>query len=636
MYGGYMGKCLEVDLTSGAVKTFTIPQETLELYIGNKGLGARLLYDRLAPGTDALSPDNVIIVTSAPLTGTGMPSSNRTNITTKSPATGTILNTNSGGHFSVNLKKAGYDVLVINGKAPRPSLLKVTDEGVSIDSAEDLWGLDTEATQEKLPKGMGNLVIGPAGENLVKFACVMSQERCHGRAGIGAVFGSKNLKAVIAGGNRKPPIADEVKAKEVQKKWREVLKAHPSTGQELPAYGTAVFISRCNEANALPTKNFSSGYYEFGDDISGEALAEKYLVKNKGCYGCPIACGRQVEVNGKKVKGPEYETLGMFGSNILNHDLARINEWNYVCDMLGMDTISAASTLAFMMELGEKGMVSTDLAFGKTDNITQHLEDMAHRRGIGDEMAEGTRSLAAKYGGMDFAMQSKGLELAAYEPRGCVGHGLGYAVSNRGGCHLAGGYMVYMEANGPITVNPTTATGKAGLAILLQTTLEAVSNLGCCNFTVFTMLEPHLLAANAKYDWLAKALSAGFLYSGDIIGAALRLAPGWSMPVKPPLFGMFPQINAHEAVSGQKFTLGKFLELGGRAWNMDHLFNVREGFTSADDTLPDRLTKEVQRMEDPTSVVPLEKMKKRYYLLRGLDTNGVATANTLKKFKIEK
>jgi len=636
MYGGYMGKSLEVDLTSGAVKTFTIPQETLELYIGNKGLGARLLYERLAPGTDALSPDNIIIVTSAPITGTGMPSSNRTNITTKSPATGTILNTNSGGHFSVNLKKAGYDVLVVTGKAPKPSYLSVTDDGVSIESAADLWGLDTEETQEKLPKGMGNLVIGPAGENLVKFACVMSQERCHGRGGIGAVFGSKNLKAIVSGGKQKPPIANEAKAKEIQKKWREVLKAHPATGQELPDYGTAVFINRCNTGNALPTKNFSSGYYEYGDDISGEALAEKYLVKNKGCYGCPIACGRQVEVNGKKVKGPEYETLGMFGSNILNHDIGLINDWNYTCDMLGMDTISAGSTLAFVMELGEKGMLQTDLAFGKTDNITKHLEDMAFRRGIGDEMAEGVRSLAGRYGGMDFAMQSKGLELPAYEPRGCVGHGLGYAVSNRGGCHLAGGYVVYLEANGPITVNPTATTGKAGLAILQQTVLEAASNLGCCNFTVFTMLDPRLLKANAKYDWLAKALSAGFLYSGDLVGLALRLGPAWSMPFKSPIFGMFPQINAHEAVSGQKFTLGKFLELGGRAWNMDRLFNTREGFTAADDTLPDRLTQEVQRMEDPTSIVHLEKMKKRYYLLRGMDTNGVPVANTLKKFKIEK
>ncbi len=261
---------------------------------------------------------------------------------------------------------------------------------------------------------------------------------------------------------------------------------------------------------------------------------------------------------------------------------------------------------------------------------------MALRRGFGDDLAEGVRFMAGKYGGENFAMHSKGLELAAYEPRGCVGHGLGYATSNRGGCHLAAGYMVYLEANGPITVNPTSTIGKPGLSILNQTALEAVSTLGCCNFTIFTMLDPHLLKANAKYDLLAKALSAGFLYSGDLIGLGLKMARPWAMPFKPPMFGMFPQIAAQEAVTGKKFTMGKFLDLGSRTWQMDHLFNTREGFTAADDTLPDRLTKELQRQEDPTSVVRLDKMKPRYYWLRGLDSNGVAKDSTLSKLQIRK
>ena len=295
MIGGYMGKVLEVDLNSKQVKKYALPHHMLELYVGNKGLGARLLYDLLPPATDPLSEKNVFIVTTAPLTGSGAPSSNRFNITTKSPLTGTIVNSNCGGDFGIHLKKAGYDALIITGKADRPVYLNIDGENVSIEDAAELWGLDTQKTQEKLPPKTGKIVIGPAGENLVKYASVISEERVAGRGGVGAVMGSKNLKAVVARGDQKVRVAHEEKFKEICKKWRELARQHPATGEELPRYGTAVFVNKCNATFTLPTRNYRYGTFSEADAVSGETLAEKYLVKNIGCRGCPIAWGRLVE-----------------------------------------------------------------------------------------------------------------------------------------------------------------------------------------------------------------------------------------------------------------------------------------------------------------------------------------------------
>ena len=601
--------------------------------MGNKGLGARLLYEMQEPGVDPLSPRNHLIVTTAPMTGTGAPSTNRFNVTTRSPLTGAIVCSNSGGDFGVHLKRAGYDALIVKGKAKSPVWLRIGEDEVSVEDAGELWGLDTEKTREKLPPKTGKLVIGPAGENLVKYACIVSQERVAGRAGVGTVMGSKNLKAVVAGGNMKPRPAHEEEYKKACKAWREVLKNHPTTGGELPSYGTAMFINRCNAANAIPTRNFSMGTFPYADEVSGETLAETRLEKNYACYGCVIACGRRVKVGGKSVKGPEYETLALLGPNLENRDLEAIIEWNYQADLLGLDTISMANTLGFVMELAEKGLIPSDLRFGKTAGISQAIEDIAYRRGLGEDMAEGVRYLAGKYGGEDFAIHSKGLELPGYEPRGAVGHGLGYAVANRGGCHLSGGYVVYVEANGPILVDPVTTTGKAGLVILLQTLLESISTLGCCNFTVFTMLLPKLLEWNARYTPVAKSLSMSFQYSGDLLGWALSTLPPWLLPFKPP-FIMFPQVKSHSLCTGSDMTMGKFLQLGQRSYNIERLFNVREGFGSSEDTLPKRLTEELQRAEEPRSRVPLDKLLPRYYRLRGWDAGGRPKKKLLDRLSI--
>lgn len=633
MIGGYMGKVLEVDLSSGRIKKYSLPDRMLELYVGNKGLGARLLYDMLPPSTDPLTEKNVFIVTTAPLTGSGAPSSNRFNITTKSPLTGAIVNSNCGGNFGLFLKRAGYDVLIITGKAGRPVYMKVDGDDVTIEDAAALWGLDTQKTQEKLPAGMGKIVIGPAGENLVKFACVISEERVAARSGVGTVMGSKNLKAVIAGGEQKVRVAHEKKFKNTCKKWRELSRQHPATGEELPRYGTAAFVNKCNATHTLPTRNFRHGTFAEADAVSGETLAEKYLVKNIGCHGCPVACGRLVELNGHRIKGPEYETVGLLGPNIMNADLKAIIEFNYQADLLGLDTITLGNTLGFVMEAGEKGLLKTDLAFGKTDRISRTIEDIAYRRGFGDDLAEGVRFLSKKYGGEEFAIHVKGLEIASYEPRGAVGQGLGYAIASRGGCHIAAGYPIYLEANGPITVDPLATTGKPGLVILNQTTMEAVSALGCCIFTVYMFLPKQLLELNARSRFASKMIRSGFLYGGNLIGKALSW-PAWTLPVPPPFF-MLPQVKAHAYCTGQRFTLGRLMELGKRVVTMDRIFNLREGLTAADDTLPARLTDELQRAEEPNSKVPLAKMLPKYYSFRGWSSAGVPRLRTLKALKIE-
>ncbi|NLA26832.1 MAG: aldehyde ferredoxin oxidoreductase family protein [Firmicutes bacterium] len=633
MIGGYMGGVLEVDLRAKKVKKYALPRRMLELYVGNKGLGARLLYDMLPPATDPLDAKNVFIVTTAPLTGAGAPSSNRFNITTKSPLTGAIVNSNCGGDFGVHLKRAGYDALIITGKAGRPVYLLINEDNVSIEDAGELWGLDTQKTQEKLPGKMGKIVIGPAGENLVKFAAVFSGERAAARSGTGTVMGSKNLKAVVAGGSRKVQVAHAGKFKESVRKWRDLSRQHPATGEELPRYGTAIFVNRCNNTYTLPTKNFRYGTFDEADAVSGETLAEKHLLKNIGCYGCPIACGRQVELGGKKIKGPEYETLGLLGPNIMNGDLESIIEFNYQADLLGLDTITLGNVLGFVMEAGEKGLMNSDLAFGKTGGISRTIEDIAYRRGLGDDLAEGVRFLSRKYGGEEFAMHVKGLEIASYEPRGAVAQGLGYAIGSRGGCHIAAGYPIYLEANGPITVDPLAATGKPGLVILNQTTMEAVSAMGCCIFTVYMFLPKTLLDLNARSRLISKIIKGSFLYGGNIIGKALSW-PAWTLPVPAPFF-MLPQVKTFSLCTGQKYTLGRLMELGKRVVSMDRIFNLREGLSGADDTLPARLTEELQRAEEPGSRVPLAKMLPKYYNFRGWNAQGVPRENTLKSLKIE-
>ncbi|HSO20521.1 MAG TPA: aldehyde ferredoxin oxidoreductase family protein, partial [Desulfosarcina sp.] len=483
----------------------------------------KILWDQLRPGIDPLSPDNLLIIMTSPLTGTGAPSSSRYDISAKSPLTGAVGHSNSGGNFGIRLKRAGWDGMILRGRAASPVYIEVDEDRVGIHEAAGIWGLDTQAAQAAMGRG-GTLAIGPAGENLVKFATVVSQERSHGRTGMGAVMGSKNLKGIVARGKRRIPIHDRKRFKKCVKQWARMLQGHPATGEAAPRYGTAVFLTALSAGNALPTKNFSRGTYTDADKISGQRLAEEFLIGNDGCISCPIRCGRVVELDGKPVKGPEYEVLCLMGSNLLIDDLNAIIRWNRELDLLGLDTISVGNVLGFAAELAEKGIWDGGVRFGRKENVSAVLADIAHRRGAGADLAEGVRFLSQKYGGRDFAAHVKGLEIAAYEPRSAVGYGLGYATASRGACHLDGGYLIYLEVTGPVTLNPQHLRSKPGWVILDQNLLAAISAGGNCLFTSWTFI-PKLAFTLSRWRWVARTITRLMTLSWPVVDALLKLPP---------------------------------------------------------------------------------------------------------------
>ena len=478
-YAGYMGKVMMVDLTTETVTEYPWSDEQRELYLGGKIMAARILCDHLTGKEEAFSEENWIVISTGPLSGTGAPSSARFNISALSPQTGILASSNCGGSFGLYLKRAGYDALILKGKCQSHKWLEIVEDQFIFHDADDLWGTKTGECQKLLSgkvstKKFGKLCIGPAGENQVLYAGIISDERASGRTGLGAVMGWKNLKAITASGNHTVEVYDKEKSKEWIKKWFAYLQAHPLTGSQLPKLGTAGLVSSMQACGLLSTKNYSAGQFEDFEKVSGEFLAEEFNITNKGCQTCPIRCARTVEVDGKQVKGPELETLGLLGGNICNNDLQKILDWNYLLDELGMDTISAANTIAWAMEANEKGLWDNGLKFGSVEELSSIFEDIAHRRGIGDELALGSKRLSEKYGGKEFAMHSKGLELAAYEPRKAVGQGLGYAVSNRGGCHLNGGYLVILDGLG-LNVDTQTPKAKADFTMLFQDLMETIS-----------------------------------------------------------------------------------------------------------------------------------------------------------------
>ncbi|MCX5759199.1 MAG: aldehyde ferredoxin oxidoreductase family protein, partial [Candidatus Hydrogenedentes bacterium] len=554
--------------------------------------------------------------TSCPWPNTGAPSSSRFNVSAVSPLTGILASSNCGGPFGLSLKKAGYDALVVTGKSESPVWIEITEDDVQFHDAADLWGKTTSATQEALGDECEKIVIGPAGENLVRYAAVFSTDRTAGRAGMGAVMGAKNLKAVTARGDKDVPVHNRDKMKKVYRGWVKLLKEHPLTGEALPKYGTGFLLRLMQERGLLATHNFKFGQFRDFDNISGQTLAQTRLIKNTGCPTCPIRCSRIVEVDGKKVKGPELETLGLLGSNLENGDLDAILRWNVQLDELGMDTMTTGGVIAFAMELNEKGIWKTGIEFGKTDNLERVFEDIAYRRGIGDLLAEGTRRLSEKFGGKEFAIHAKGLELAAYEPRGAVGQGLGYATANRGGCHLNAGYMALLEGLG-LAMDPYTTRSKAALTIMNQNLLEAVSACGCCFFPVFSFYPGWIIS---HPDHIVTKIVNGLLpYLGGGSNL-LNMLPGNMSPIHLP--GL-PHTHALSAVTGMKVNVGVLKDIGERGFNLERMFNVKMGITAANDTLPKRLTDDPQIEGNPRSRVRLSEMKPAYYRIRGWTQDGI-------------
>lgn len=623
MYG-YAGKITKVNLSTGRVEDYPLSEKERDMFLGGKTLAAKIIYDAFTGNVDAFSEENMIVITTSPLTGSSSPCSSRFNISTISPLTGLLASSNCGGNFGLYLKRAGYDGLILCGKSHKKVYIDITNEGISIKDADHVWGQNMGEAQELLgEKNSGKLVIGIAGEHLVRYAAVISEERAAGRAGVGAVFGYKHVKGLVARGDAKIEFYDKDTFKQHNRKWIKALTKHSLTGKQLPRLGTAGLVSIMQYRNLLATKNYARGNYDDFDHISGETLQENYLIKNKGCVTCPIQCGRVVEAYGKAVKGPELETLGLLGSNLLNNDLQRIINVNHLCDEYGLDTISFGSSVGLAMELNEKGLWKNGLNFGDASQLEDLVKKVATREGIGDDLAEGTRRIAQKYGGSDVAMHVKGLEIAAYEPRVAQGMGLGYATSNRGGCHLNGGYLVVLEGLG-LNVSGKTTRGKAAFTVFFQDLMEAVSAGGTCLFTTYAVLPDVLLTH--PHAWFTRLANKVTPFLGGLV-SFLHNNP-WLMNMN--IKGLMPYPVSIHLMTGVKMTIGRFIKTGERGYNLERLINIRQGLRGSDDTLPKRLTQELQRADDSESRVKLEEMLKEYYAIRGWDEHGVPTPRRLK------
>ncbi len=585
---GWAGKILDIDLTTGRIDTLPLDMEMARLYLGGRGLGARMLWELVGPEVKPFDPENVLIISTGPITASSAQTSNRFNVSTKSPLTGTLLHANSGGWWGMQFKRTGHDALIIRGRAEKPVMLTISEVGVKIEDAGHLWGKTVFETTEALGQDRNRrnvLCIGPAGENLVRIAAIMNDgERALARGGPGAVMGSKNLKAIVVEGHDRNRPADKDQFKFMQYETRKLLKASPITSDALPEFGTAVILNLINEIGALPTRNFQQTQFEHAEKISGEAITNTILVKNQACWACPITCTRITKTSsGKEGEGPEYETAWAFGAQCGIDDLELIAESNYLCNDLGLDTISMGSTIGCAMELAEKGFLKADLGFGQGEKLHGLIWDTAHRRGLGDDLADGSYRLAAKYGAPELSMSVKKLELPAYDPRGMQGQGLVYATSNRGACHETGNMLGPEVLALPRLIDRFATQGKAGIVSVHQDSAAVIDSLVYCKFVDAAIAE----------EFFARTLTA---------------------------------------VSGIHFTADDLMKVGERVWTLERLYNLREGFTSVDDNLPARLLNEP--VEDGPSkgfTARLAPMLEEYYQFRGWDKNGVPKPRKLEE-----
>jgi len=588
-----MGRILRIDLSKKKISSQPLTNEQVELFLGGRGLGAEILFRELPRGIDPLSPENKLIFATGPLTGTGAPTSGRYSVTTRSPLTGTIFDSNSGGHFGVELKRSGWDAVVLDGRADRPSYIWIHDDATEIRNADHIWGLDTHATEDTVKsethKDAKVACIGPAGERQVLISSIINDKhRAAGRGGVGAVMGSKNLKAIAVLGNREPTIANKEEFTVAARMSLEAISKNPVTKDSLPNYGTAVLVNIMNEIGALPTFNFQRGYYEDADAISGETIRERLLEKRVACDACTIACGRATKIPGsdRQGEGPEYETVWAFGAACGVRDLEGIAEANYLCNEYGLDTISTGSTIACAMELSASGHLSGGPRFGDAEAMVNCVRLIGERSGIGNELAEGSLRLARRHGHPECSMSVKGLEMPGYDPRGIQGMGLAFATSNRGACHLRG-YMISAEVLGnPCLVDRFKTDGKASLTILLQDISAATDSMVLCRFSQFAMNPGH-------YAHLL------------------------------------------QTATGVPFTAMDLISIGERIYNLERIFNARDGFSRKDDSLPMRLLETpLPEGHSKNTTVALDLMLDEYYRLRGWTADGVPTTSTLSEVKL--
>ncbi|MEA2053432.1 MAG: aldehyde ferredoxin oxidoreductase family protein [Euryarchaeota archaeon] len=570
---GWNNKILRIDLSKSQIDSY-VPEDTLLTnYLGGRGLGAKIVYD--AGRVDALSPDNLLVFAAGPLTGTTTPASGRVSLSTKSPLTGTIFDSNCGGSFGPELKKAGYDAIIITGKAPDPVFIEIEDDQVELLSAVPLWGKNVKATTNIL-KAKGSVAcIGRAGEKQVYLASIIADAKhAFGRGGVGAVMGSKNLKAIAVKGTSSVDIYDRADYTMQKKAINRLLIASPTISKGLSVFGTPFLVKITSWMKIIPVANFRLSEPEIDlKPFFAATIANEYSPIKKACYSCPIACKREDKAGNVL---PEYETIGLMSANIQNPDYDAIVEANRLCNDYGMDTISVAGVLGCHAEIRNKSISPNELL-----NL---MEMVGERAGIGEQLGRGAKLFSASEGYPEKSIQVKGLELPAYDPRGVKGLGFSYATSNRGGCHTRA-YLVAPEIlRKPKAIDPYTLAGKAGHTKIFQDRFAAVDSLVVCKFAFF---------------------GAGEEEYANILGA----------------------------VTGEAYTSEDLMRVGERIWNLERLYNIREGFSKADDTLPQRFFDETVNGR----VIDREEFLntlEEYYRMRGWDDNGVPTEGTLERLRI--
>ena len=603
---------LRVNLTAGTCKVEPLNMGWAQEYLGQRGLATKYYVAEVDPKVDPFAPENKMIFSTGPLTGTAAATGGRYSVITKGPLTGAIACSNSGGYFGAELRFAGWDLVIFEGKAPKPVYLLITDDKAELVDATALWGTTCWHTEEAIKKAHQDpqirvASIGRAGENRVLYAAIVNDlHRAAGRSGVGAVMGSKNLKAVAVRGTRTDAfkIANPKAFFEAAEAGKKVLAANGVTGQGLPTYGTQVLMNVINELGALPTRNHRDIQFEGAGAISGEAMHAKRptdgkanLVTNGACFGCTIACGRisKMDPDHFSIKdkpqykgasgGVEYEAAWALGAANGVNDLEALTYANFLCNEDGFDPISFGATVGAAMELYDLGIltkekVGFELPWGSAEAMVKLAELTACSEGFGKEIGMGSKRLCEKYGKPELSMTVKGQEFPAYDGRGLQGMGLAYATSNRGACHLRG-YMVSPEVLGiPVKMEPQATEGKAAMLKAFQDLTAVVDSSGLCLFTTFAWglqdIQPQIQAA-CEGDW-----------SGD-----------------------------------------RLLEVGERIWNMERQFNLGAGITGKDDKLPPRLMKEAAKTGPQKGAVSkLDVMLPEYYQVRGWTKEGVPTPET--------
>ena len=593
---GYCDCILRVDLSTGSITREPLPQDALRPLLGGKGLGAYLLFHELPAGVDPLSPDNRLILNVGPLTGTTAPTAGRLGSTTKSPATGTYSDSYCGGYFGQTMKYAGYDAILLQGAASEPVMLVIDDERVELRPAADLWGRTIPQANDLLlaqyGKGWQSLVIGPPGEKKANIASIFNETRALARGGVGAVMGSKNLKAILGRGTGSVLVADRQRfERALQLASRAIRMSSGIT--RMKQDGTANILEFVNAIGALPTRNFQQGQFEGADEITGSSFRQRSWKRDYACFGCPIACSKVTHaVDGKLLEGPEYETVFAVGSNCAIADQETIIRLNLVCDEYGIDTISAGGIVAFVMEMFEKSLLSaSDLdgiepRFGDCQAALALVEKMARVEGCGEWMSRGVASIAELYpAAASFAMHVKGLEMPAYHPNAAKGMALGYAVSERGACHLRGAPITEVLGG----ADPLAVDGKAQLFRDHQ-----------CESALWN-------------------------------SAVLCCFPGYGMSLKE----LCQLVNA--ATGFDYPSVKDFEGMGERINTLCRLFNVREGLSRAQDTLPARnLSQPLSGGPARGQVVDLDPLLDEYYDLMGWDRSGVPSPETLARLGLER